>query len=85
MQPEKFSNVDRKSKQTAHLLHPPLNEEEAAGFLGLKKQTLANWRHLCKGPVYVKLSPGPRGRVGYLLEDLQDFREKCRVVPERAA
>jgi hypothetical protein len=85
MTEEGFSNVERKIKQISHLLHPPLNEKEAAKFLGLKRQTLSNWRHLRVGPVYLKLSPGPRGRVGYLLEDLQDFRKKCRIDPEVAA
>lgn len=28
---------------------------EAAGYLGLAEQTLANWRHLRRGPAYVKL------------------------------
>jgi len=79
-----LANVKKRSKQIQHLLHPPLNEEQAAEFLGLSKQTLTNWRHLRKGPAYIKLSPGPRGRVGYLLEDLQDFRKKCRVDPEVA-
>lgn len=62
--------------------HPPLNDVQAAEFIGVATQTLRNWRSLCKGPAYLKLSPGPRGRVGYLLEDLQNFREKCRIDPE---
>ena len=67
------------------LFHPTLNDIQASEFLGIAVQTLRNWRHLCKGPAYLKLSPGPRGRVGYLLEDLQDYRGKCRVDPGVAA
>jgi hypothetical protein len=65
------SAIDHKSKQIRHLLHPPLNDVEAAIFLGVATQTLRNWRSERRGPVYRKLSPGPRGRVVYLLEDLQ--------------
>jgi hypothetical protein len=82
MSQEEISNVDRKSKQIAHLLHPPLNQKAAAEFLGLGSQTLANWRSKNCGPRYLKLSPGPRGRVAYLLEDLKDFLGKCKVDPE---
>ena len=80
-----MANANCKTGQTKYLIHPPLDQDAAAAFLGLRPQTLANWRHHSKGPAYLKLSPGPRGRVGYLLEDLQDFREKCRVNPEKAA
>lgn len=60
----------------------PLNDVEAADFLGVAVQTLRNWRHLSKGPAYLKLSPGPRGRVVYLQEDLDAYRSGCRVDPE---
>lgn len=64
-------------------MYPPLNDIEAAKFLGVAVQTLRNWRHLSKGPAYLKLSPGPRGRVGYLLNDLEAYRTRCRIDPER--
>jgi hypothetical protein len=76
------ANVNDCSKQINHLLYPPLNDVEAAEFLGVGKQTLRNWRSCGKGPAYLKLSPGPRGRVGYLLEDLQAYRDKRRIDPE---
>jgi hypothetical protein len=69
------------SNQDSHSLHPPLNDVEAAKFLGVAVQTLRNWRGLSKGPAYLKLSPGPRGRVGYLIEDLKAYRVKCRIAP----
>ena len=76
------STVGEGSKKCAHLLHPPLNEVQAAEFLGVAVQTLRNWRHLSKGPAYLKLSPGPRGRIGYLFEDLNTYRNACRIDPE---
>jgi hypothetical protein len=76
------SAVERKSKQISHLLDSPINDKEAAKFLGVATQTLRNWRSGCKGPAYLKLSPGPRGRVGYLIEDLQAYRDRCRIDPE---
>jgi hypothetical protein len=60
-------------------LHPPLNDVAAAKFLGVAVQTLRNWRGLSRGPAYLKLSPGPRGRVGYLIQDLNAYRAKCRI------
>ena len=59
----------------------PFNDIEAASYLGVAVQTLRNWRHLSKGPTYLKLSPGPRGRVVYLQEDLDAYRRGCRVNP----
>lgn len=32
-----------------------LNTNEAAEYLRLKKQTLANWRHTRRGPNYIKM------------------------------
>jgi hypothetical protein len=78
----KESAVERKSKQIRHRLYPLLNEVEAAKLLGLSVQTLRNWRSGRKGPPYLKLSPGPRGRVGYLLEDIHEYRYKRRIDPE---
>ena len=73
--------VEKKIKQIKHLLYPPQNEIQAAAYLGVAVQTLRNWRHLRKGPPYVKLSPGPRGRIVYLVEDLQNYLEQCRIDP----
>lgn len=64
-------------------IHPPLTDVEAASFLGVAVQTMRNWRHQGQGPAYHKLTPGPRGRVRYLLEDLITFRNRGRVDPER--
>lgn len=65
-----------------NLLRPPLKDNDAAKYLGVGVQTLRNWRHLSKGPPYLKLSPGPRGRIGYLVEDLQAYRRQRRIDPE---
>lgn len=56
-----------------------LNERGAAAFLGLSRQTLANWRHCRKGPKYSK--PGGY-RVIYRLRDLEEFLTKHQVDPE---
>jgi hypothetical protein len=54
------------------------NETEAARFLGLKRQTLANWRGGVKGPKYVKLG----GRILYKISDLEDFVNRNTHDPE---
>ena len=37
-----------------------VNDREAAKFLGNKVQTLRNWRHLRRGPAYIKLGRSVR-------------------------
>jgi len=54
-----------------------LCEQEAAGFVHAKAQTMRAWRVRRKGPPYYKLS----GRVFYKREDLEAWIEKSRVVP----
>ena len=55
-----------------------LNAVEAAEFLGLSVQTLANWRHRRTGPPYIKIG----GRIVYRWPDLNEFLEKYRIDPE---
>jgi excisionase family DNA binding protein len=55
-----------------------LNSVEAAKYLSLSRQTLANWRHNGKGPDYVRLGRAIR----YRNCDLNEFIEKNRVQVE---
>lgn len=54
------------------------NETEAALFLGVARQTMANWRSQRRGPAYLKLGR----RVVYRLSDLEDFIQSCRIDPQ---
>jgi hypothetical protein len=54
-------------------------EKEASKTMGVAVQTLRNWRHLRKGPAYLKLGRSVR----YRTEDLSDFIKKNRIDPER--
>ncbi len=55
-----------------------VNDVEAAKILSSSPQTLRNWRHIGRGPVYSK-----RGRmVRYSVADLLAFMEAGRVDPE---
>lgn len=56
-----------------------LDTAESAKFLGLKKQTLCNWRFKRIGPPYIKYSPR---KVSYLVRDLRNFRDRNRIDPE---
>jgi len=49
--------------------------EEAAKYLGLKPQTLANWRHLRKGPNYRAFGR----RKLYSASDLQSFADSSLI------
>ena len=67
--------MSKRPKHNRHFLDPPLDENQAANFLGLKVQTLRNWRCKRRGPNYLKIG----SRVGYLLEDLQRYRSAHRI------
>ena len=54
-----------------------VSDLKACEVLGLKAQTLRNWRHQRKGPPYIKLGRAIR----YDLRDLRKFAEKRRIVP----
>lgn len=57
-----------------------VTERKASEELGIAVQTLRNWRHQRRGPAYLKLGRAVRYRVG----DLNDFKEKHRIDPEKA-
>ena len=67
--------MSKRPKHNRHFLDPPFDENQAANFLGLKVQTLRNWRCKRRGPNYLKIG----SRVGYLLEDLQRYRSAHRI------
>jgi hypothetical protein len=54
------------------------DEREAAERLNLRAWTLQNWRHLRKGPPYLKIG----GRVKYRESDLNAFIKKRLIDPE---
>ena len=56
-----------------------VNDVQAAEMLNVHPQTLRNWRHLRKGPPYVKLGDGRSVR--YLIEDLEAYLRQGRIVP----
>lgn len=55
-----------------------LTDVEASKFLGLRPQTLRNWRCQCRGPAYSKIGR----RCIYIVQDLEDYRKKNRIDPE---
>jgi hypothetical protein len=58
-----------------------VNDQQAARFLGLGVQTLRSFRHLRKGPKYVKIG----GRIIYRIADLEDFLNRNTIDPEGRA
>ena len=65
------------STDVSHSLN--LNSKETARRLKVSTQTLANWRHLRKGPPYVKMSGG---KIIYRSSDLDDYLESQLIDPE---
>jgi hypothetical protein len=58
-----------------------VNEGGATRILALSKFTLRNYRHLHKGPPYVRIGRAIRYRVG----DLLDFMAAHRIDPTKKA
>jgi len=57
-----------------------VNEVKAAERICHGVQTLRNWRHLGKGPAYLKIGRSVR----YKVEDLENFINSKRVDPEKS-
>jgi len=55
-----------------------INDVQAAKFMGLKRQTLANWRHKGIGPEHVKINSRC---IRYELKSLEKYMSKHRVIP----
>jgi hypothetical protein len=51
---------------------------KAAKVLDISVQTLRNWRHMRKGPTYLKIGRSVR----YRLDDLNTFMENNRIDPD---
>lgn len=65
---------------TSTLITPAaLTAKDAAAYLGLSRQTLANWRLRGLGPAYSRLGGSGRPRIVYLIEDLDAFLRANRV------
>ena len=56
----------------------PMGTPEAASFLGVKTNTVKNWRKKRQGPPFIKAGR----RVVYRLEDLAEWQNAHRVIPE---
>lgn len=52
-------------------------EDQAAEYLGMKTNTLRQWRFLSKGPVYLKIGRSVR----YRQADLDAFLERVAIQP----
>ena len=55
-----------------------VNEYQAAEQLCIAVQTLRNWRHMRRGPAYLKISRSVR----YKPEDLEAYMDANRIDPE---
>lgn len=59
-----------------------LKEDQSAERMTVKVQTLRNWRHLGKGPPYIKV--GGRA-IRYSEEDIEAFLMSNRIEPTTEA
>lgn len=58
-----------------------LNEVEVSKLIGLALPTLRNWRHLRRGPPYIKMGKSVR----YYQDDVLAYAAKKRIDPEADA
>ena len=56
----------------------PMNEAQACQYLGLSIHTVRQWRHLGKGPLYVKVGRAVR----YRQADLDAYMQSRTVAPQ---
>jgi len=61
-----------------------LNTREAAELLGIKPGTLREWRHLGKGPKYIKTGPDARSRTAYELADIELWKAERKFTSTSA-
>lgn len=52
---------------------------EAAEYLGVKTQTLADWAYFQKGPKFSKFGYARKSKVLYSKEDLDAFIQKWKI------
>lgn len=62
-----------------------LETRQAAEYLGLRAQTLRQWRQRREGPAYIKLGNGRNSRCVYRVGDLEAFVAASTVKPGEAA
>jgi hypothetical protein len=55
-----------------------VDENQASKILGVAVQTLRNWRHLRRGPAYVKMGRSVR----YQVKDLEAYLQRKKIDPE---
>ena len=61
-----------------------VSTRDAAVYLGVSLETLQRWRHNGIGPAYIR--PGEtKGRVVYLIADLDNWLDSRRVQPKAAS
>lgn len=58
-----------------------MSEKEAAEYLGLRPNTLSNWRITRKGPPYYRVG----GRIIYRLKELEFWLQRHKQLPENEA
>lgn len=59
--------------------HDYITAVQAATYLGVTLDTLSKWRSRKIGPSYYKVGR----RVQYLITDLEDWRERQKVITKR--
>jgi hypothetical protein len=56
-----------------------VNDKELSEMTGLSVKTFRNWRHIGKGPAYVKL----KRSVLYKLDDVDSYFDNRRIEPSK--
>ena len=64
-----------------------LNNEEAAKLIGVTPKTLRFWRHVGRGPKYIKFGDSKYSGVGYEVADIEAWKaeRKLRSTSEQSS
>ena len=60
---------------------PLLTTAQAAELLGIKPSTLRLWRHLHKGPAYIRMGAGKFARAAYSPDEVSRWIAEHTVAP----
>ena len=61
---------------------PLMTSKAVEAEYGINERLLRDWRHLNRGPAYIRTGEGKRGNILYRREVIEQWLTDCTVTPE---